>query len=110
MIVVDGAEVWRLKAESGFPLEMALEELAKRGMVPSWSRLFAAAKRDGANLPRLARGIVANMRDVYPADLQANLEERLVPLAEQVKAGTLDLLADLCHPCHVSKHPHMRGG
>ena len=22
----------------------------------------------------------------------------------------LDLLADLCHPCHVSKHPHMRGG
>lgn len=67
MRVIDGAEVWRLHAEMGFPLDLSVPMLWDEGEVPSWDRLLTAAAKDGANLPRLVERLKMAVRDCATA-------------------------------------------
>ena len=84
MKLVDGAAVWRVKAQDGLPLEFALAFLFDHGEIPVWSDLLWAARMDGANITRLAREIVQQTKGVYPEELHSVLRTRLVPLAERL--------------------------
>ena len=65
--VVDGKTVWVWHATHGFPLELSLPLLYAEGRVPSWDRLIAAARADGANVRGLLRRLVDTIRDNYSA-------------------------------------------
>jgi hypothetical protein len=88
--LLDGAEVWRLKAESGLPLDMSLAAMWQRGAMPTWPRLLDAARRDGANLTTLVRALLEDARTIYPEAVYRVLCEKLPPLAAAVAADTLD--------------------
>lgn len=77
MKLVDGAEIWRVKATHGLPLDFALEALAKRDAVPTWPDLFAAARRDGANIPKLVRELRFFVREAYAPDVASKIVEGL---------------------------------
>lgn len=56
-LVIDGAELWKLQATYGFPLEFSLMRCAEINCVPAWDRLLYAAYQDGVNLPQLIRNL-----------------------------------------------------
>ena len=82
MMLIDGAALWRLHAQDGFPLEMSLPELAARGAVPTWDALLRAAEADGANLSRLATRLHEVIGDAWPPDVAAEIRRRLTLLME----------------------------
>lgn len=75
--VIDGAEVWKLHATFGFPLELSLPLLADRGYVPAWDRLLGAAGADGANVPRLLRQLHEIVGDAWPVGVATEIRARL---------------------------------
>jgi hypothetical protein len=77
MYHLDGEGLWWLHATHGFPLEFSIPMAAERGYVPTWDRFFLAAKRDGANLPVLARRVSDAVGDGYPAEFATGFRERL---------------------------------
>ena len=79
MNLIDGKIVWDTKGTHGLPLDMALQILAAKKLVPTWDRLFLAAKKDGANLAKLARELSFFVKEAYGAEFAAQFERR-VPL------------------------------
>lgn len=75
--LIDGAEVWKLHATYGFPLEMSLPILADRSYIPTWDSLLLAADKDGADLPRLCRRLHDAVGDAYPAETALHIREGL---------------------------------
>jgi hypothetical protein len=81
MHLVDGAEIWRVKASRGLPLDFAFERLAQSDAVPTWDDLIAAARRDGANIPRLVRELQFFVREAYRPEVAGEINARLEKFA-----------------------------
>lgn len=63
MIPIDGAAVWRAKAERGF--------------VPTWCELLEAAARDGTDTDRLIRNLCFFVRESYAPEFAVEVTKRL---------------------------------
>lgn len=81
MQVIDGGMLWGLKATHGLPLDISLMRCAQDGMVPAWDTLFEAAKKDGADIAKLARELCFYVKEAYEPDYAKVVCERLPLLA-----------------------------
>jgi len=59
----DGAELFKLYAEQGLPLEMALMRIDQAGKTVAWPLFVQEAVRNGWNLKKTYTTIVAGVRD-----------------------------------------------
>jgi hypothetical protein len=59
----DGAELFKLYAEQGLPLEMALMRIDQAGKTVNWPLFVQEAIRNGWNLKKTYTTIVAGVRD-----------------------------------------------
>jgi len=77
MVLIDGAEVWKLHATHGFPLDFSIPLIADREGMITWDRLIAAATRDGVNVARLLRQLQDIVGDAYPPSVAEEIRRRL---------------------------------
>lgn len=77
MKVIDGAAIWRLHAQDGFPVEFSLPMLADRNAVPSWDRLLESAKSDGANILKLVDRLKLAVSDAYAPEAAGHIHRGL---------------------------------
>lgn len=85
-LLVDGAEVWKLHATHGLPLEISIPMLADAGHIPTWDRLVEAAERDGTNRERLMRRLHDIVGDAFDVGTAAAIREAL-PLLRCPQTG-----------------------
>jgi len=85
--LIDGDAIWRLHAQDGFPVELALPFLADNGEVPTWEPLLLAAKADGANIPRLVARLKGAVADAYRPDAAAYICAGLDALLPRLEAA-----------------------
>lgn len=76
-MLIDGSFVWKLHATYGVPVEISFDLLAEKGLIPIWDQLFAAAKKDGANLERLKERVLIAVRDSYDRETASEIEKRM---------------------------------
>lgn len=75
--LVDGAGIWKLHATYGIPVEIGLLVAERKGYIPTWDTLITAARKDGTNIPRLKRRLVAAASDTYPKHISQAVKEKL---------------------------------
>lgn len=63
--IILGAEVWKLKATHGLPLDFVLDSLAATDMIFTLPDFLNAAEADGVNLTRLKRTLQTDMLSAY---------------------------------------------
>lgn len=83
---VDGAFLWRMHAQEGFPLELSLPILAGRGQLPTWEPLMRAAIADGMRPERIAARLDAIVGEMFPPAEAGLVRQRLSLLAARVAA------------------------
>lgn len=64
--MVDSGEIWKLHATHGLRDEMSIMFMGMKGWTATWDQRFVAARRDGANLPVLARWVSEAVGDAAP--------------------------------------------
>ncbi len=69
--------VWKLHATHGLPVEMSIMFMGMKGWTATWDQRFVAAKRDGANLPVLARWVSEAVGNAYPPAFVEGFRARL---------------------------------